>query len=350
MARMIDLSSHANTGPDGQGVDLALAVAEACGGVERKVAQTLASDLPPVNTLCRHLEQYHGKMVRPVLVLLSGLATKGPSSDASPTVNPGLISLAAVCEMVHLATLVHDDVLDEADIRRKTQTVNRLAGNEAAVILGDYVLSAAFALCSTLGDPYISEAIGRTGMTLCAGELVQLHNRQNLSLDEKTYFELVKRKTASLISVSASLGCRLAGGPDQLQARFGAFAEKLGVAFQIQDDLLDIAGDQRVVGKSLGKDMEKGKLTLPVIHHLANAAPALRGRTLTLLNAPEHTAAQGERAALVEALGSTGSIDHARTTAERLVDEAKQDLATLPESGAKRMLLSMADAVVNRAF
>ncbi|HZW07390.1 MAG TPA: polyprenyl synthetase family protein [Phycisphaerales bacterium] len=344
MPRMMDLSSHATPGPGGDAV--AAAVAQACLDVERSVAATLASDLPPVNTLCRHLEQYHGKMVRPVLVVLSGLAT-APTTEK---VAGGLVTLAAVCEMVHLATLVHDDVLDEADVRRKTQTVNRLAGNEAAVILGDYVLSAAFALCSTLGDARISEAIGRTGMTLCAGELVQLHHRENLSLDERTYFELVRRKTSSLIAVSASLGCRLAGGPDALQARFGAFAEKLGTAFQIQDDLLDIAGDQGVVGKSLGKDMEKGKLTLPVIHHLATATPAARGRTLTLLGAPEHTPRQGERAELIESLGSTGSIDHARRTAESLVQEAKRDLDPVPESAAKRMLLSMADAVVSRAY
>lgn len=346
MARLMDLSSHVDPSPKGAAV--ALAVAQACAEVERRVSTTLTSDLPPVNALCRHLEQYHGKMVRPVLVILSGLATLAVDTDAPPTVPDSFITLAAVCEMVHLATLVHDDVLDEADIRRKTQTVNRLAGNEAAVILGDYVLSAAFALCSTLGDARIAETIGRTGMTLCAGELVQLHHRENLSLDERTYFELVKRKTASLISVSAALGCRQAGGSAEMQAGLGAFAEKLGIAFQIQDDLLDIAGDQRVVGKSLGKDVEKGKLTLPVIHHLASANPTVRGRTLALLSTTQ--ASETGRAGLVAALESTGSIDHARHTAETLVDEAKQKLASLPETGAKRMLLSMADAVVSRAY
>lgn len=338
---------------DAQGVGVA--VARACAQVEKRVAGALASDLPPVQALCKHLEQYHGKMVRPVLVVLSGLATRPePAGTPEPAVADALITLASVCEMVHLATLVHDDVLDEADVRRKTQTVNRLAGNEAAVILGDYVFSAAFALCSTLGDAKASEIIGRTGMTLCAGELVQLYHRQNLSLDEPTYFELVRRKTASLISVSAALGCRQACGTDDQQARLGTFGEKLGVAFQIQDDLLDIAGDQRVVGKSLGKDMEKGKLTLPVIHHLATASAAVRGATLQLLDsggsARPGDSPASSRDALIRALDSTGSIDHARRVAERLVDESKQELAPLPESGAKSMLLSMADAVVNRAF
>lgn len=196
MARLLDMA--AGTDP------AAGAVAAACAKVETLIASTLASDLPPVNTLARHLEKYHGKMIRPVLVGLCGLATiehlrtldhgradaDGPAQ--TPAVPDALVTLAAVCEMVHLATLVHDDVLDEADIRRQTQTVNRLAGNEAAVILGDYVLSAAFALCSTLGDSETSHRIGRTGMTLCAGELLQLHHRQNYSLDEPTYFELVR--------------------------------------------------------------------------------------------------------------------------------------------------------------
>lgn len=348
MARMMDLSSYADASPGGAAV--MLAVAQACTEVERRVSKTLASDLPPVNTLCKHLEQYHGKMVRPVLVILSGFATASSIGDDKGPVPDAAVSLAAVCEMVHLATLVHDDVLDEADVRRKTQTVNRLAGNEAAVILGDYVLSAAFALCSTLGDAVIAETIGRTGMTLCAGELVQLHHRQNLSLDERTYYELVKRKTASLISVSAALGCRLAGGDAELQTRVGAFGEKLGIAFQIQDDLLDIAGDQRVVGKSLGKDMEKGKLTLPVIHHLAAASPAVRGQTLALLASSPPASGTGGRAGLVEQLETTGSIDHARHVAETLANEAKQELASLPESAARQMLTQMADSVVTRTF
>ena len=240
-------------------------------------------------------------------------------------------------------------MLDEADVRRKAQTVNRLTGNEAAVILGDYVFSAAFALCSTLGDAETSEAIGRTGMTLCAGELVQLHHRRNLSLDEATYYELVKGKTASLISISASLGCRHAGGTDQQQARFASFGEKLGVAFQIQDDLLDIAGDQRAVGKNLGRDMAKGKLTLPVIHHLSAATPAVRGRTLLLLEAAGESAAEPDTRLLTAALQSTGSIDHARAAARRLVAEAKAELAHLPESGARQVLMSMADSVVDRS-
>ncbi|MCW5765601.1 MAG: polyprenyl synthetase family protein [Phycisphaeraceae bacterium] len=319
--------------------------------VEERIASALASDLPPVERLCRHVEKYRGKMIRPTLVALAAMACRPDEAPLDRAVTEAHIVSGAVCEMVHLATLVHDDVLDEADVRRRAATVNSLHGNEAAVILGDYLFSAAYRLCATLDTPDTTLLIGTVGMTLCAGELLQLHNRQNFSLDENTYFEIVDRKTASLIAAACRLGARHAGaGPDAAD-RFESFGRSLGIAFQIQDDLLDLTGDQAVVGKSLGKDLEKGKLTLPLIHHLASSRPEQRGRTLTLLEATSGPHQRGAAEdALAGALADTGSIDHARRTAERLVAQAKSALAPLPESPARSMLLMMADAVVTRAF
>lgn len=328
-------------------------LAEGMGLVETRMQKQLASDLPPVQRLCKHVERYHGKMIRPALVFLSGLASRG--EDRVPTVHDEkAVVIASVCEMVHLATLVHDDVLDEADTRRRTQTVNSLRGNEAAVILGDYLFSAAFNLCSQLSDQRTSLRIAEVGMTLCAGELLQLDHREDFSLDEPTYFEIVKRKTASLIGAACELGARHAGGAGgEAPARLERFGMALGVAFQIQDDLLDLTGDQAVVGKSLGKDLEKGKLTLPIIHHLASAEATQRGRTLAIL-----ADATGERfgdahtrgGLLRSALEQTGSIDHARGVAEGLVREAREAIAPLKETPAKKMLNLMADAVVTRSW
>ncbi len=334
--------------------------------VETTFDRALQSDLPPVQRLVAHLETYRGKMLRPSLVILSGLAaaTPGSSSPSSPnsslrhSIAPSLLSdahitIAAVCEMIHMATLVHDDVLDEADIRRQGATVNRLRGNEAAVVLGDYVFSAAYRLCATLPSQQAALLIGQTGMTLCAGELLQLHHRENFSIDEPTYFEIVKRKTGSLIAVACKLGAmqslgvaRLSEpGDSHLADRFEQFGLKLGVAFQIQDDLLDLTGDQGVVGKPLRKDAELGKLTLPVIHHLATATPQRRGQTLQLLEDFGPAAAKK----LLEALDSTRSIDHAHGAARELVAGAKALLKDLPESAAKATLMAMADQVVSRA-
>ncbi len=324
--------------------------------VEATFDRALASDLPPVQRLVAHLETYRGKMLRPSLVILSGLAAAAAvESSSSPSslchsITPSLpsdahITIAAVCEMIHMATLVHDDVLDEADIRRQGATVNRLRGNEAAVVLGDYVFSAAFRLCSTLESQQAALLIGQTGMTLCAGELLQLHHRENFSIDEPTYFEIVRRKTGSLIAIACKLGAMQSGATPELAERFEQIGMNLGVAFQIQDDLLDLTGDQGVVGKPLRKDAELGKLTLPVIHHLAAATPQRRGQTLHLLEDFGPAAAKK----LLEALDSTRSLDHAHAKARDLVAAAKALLKDLPDSPAKATLMAMADQVVSRA-
>ncbi len=319
--------------------------------VEQAFDRALRSDLPPVQSLVQHVESYRGKMLRPALVILSGLAARGPGAAAAPDdlVTDAHVTIAAVCEMIHMATLVHDDVLDEADVRRKGATVNRLRGNEAAVILGDYLFSSAYRLCSTLDSQSAALLIGETGMQLCAGELLQLHHRENLSIDQPTYFEIVRRKTGSLISIACRLGAMQSGADAGTAARLGDFGMCVGVAFQIQDDLLDLTGNQAVVGKPLRRDIELGKLTLPVIHHLETADPIDRGGTLSLLRDTDAYDAAAARK-LLSALQSTRSLDHASTKAHELVAQAKSLIHPLPDSPARRLLLLMADQVVGRAF
>lgn len=325
--------------------------------VEERFDAQLQSDLPAVGRLCRHVEQYRGKMLRPTLVILSGIASAQdePEGMDERGVTDSHITVAAVCEMIHMATLVHDDVLDEADTRRRGSTVNRLHGNECAVILGDYLFSAAYHLCSSLpGEAGRRTAllIGQTGMTLCAGELLQLHHRGDYSIDEATYFEIVERKTASLIAAACRLGALHASdkpmGDESAADGLEHFGRKLGTAFQIQDDLLDLVGSQSVVGKPVGKDVELGKLTLPLIHHLATAPALLRGRMLDLLSRSAGESDPARR--MVGALEETRSIEHARGCARALIDEAKGAIGGLRESAAKQMLLAMADAVIDRPF
>lgn len=328
-------------------------IADALIEVNRRFDEQLRSDLPPVSRLCQHVERYRGKMLRPTLVLACGLAAQSRTQDSGPRtqdLTPAHITLAAVCEMIHMATLVHDDVLDEADTRRRGQTVNRLHGNETAVILGDYLIAAAYHLCSQLNQPQIALRVAGVAMTLCAGELLQLSHRGDLSLDEPTYFEIVERKTGSLVALACRLGAEASGADENTARRLERFGLKAGVAFQIQDDLLDLTGRQAALGKPVGQDLAKGKLTLPFIHHLAAASPSDRGRSLLLL---ERAAAQGPdaldaAASLTRALESTGSIAHARAAAASLVTLAKSELAPLPDTPAKRLLLAMADAVIAR--
>lgn len=313
--------------------------------VERIFERQLASDLPAVNVLCRHVERYRGKMLRPTLVLLTGMALRPAARDADPSALPALGPahhvVAAVVEMIHMATLVHDDVLDEAEVRRQGATVNHLRGNEVAVMLGDFLISNAFHLCSTLDDPAINLFLGETTNTLCEGELVQLHHRENLSLDEETYLEIVRRKTAVLVGACCRLGASLSNAPPRLVEGMRRFGVALGMAFQIQDDLLDLAGRPDVVGKTLGKDLEKGKLTLPLILHLAQASPQERSEAIDLIE-------RRDTAGLLPKLIDGGAVAAARARAQSLVEEGKRELSLLPSSAARDLLAAMADAVVAR--
>src|SRR3989440_859192 len=243
--------------------------------VEQLFTEELGTDLPCVNNLVRHVSRFRGKMLRPTLVLLSGKAC-GELTDAH-------IVLATVVEMVHMATLVHDDVLDEAELRRKGATINHLRGNEAAVLLGDYLISHSFHLCSSLDSQFASRIIGRTTNQVCEGELLQIHHRNNLELDEETYFQIISRKTASLCATCCLLGAKFANASEVRISQLELFGLSLGTAFQIQDDILDIVGDANTVGKTLGTDLEKGKLTLPIIHYLRTAAAQDRARLRKIL-------------------------------------------------------------------
>ena len=299
----------------------------------------LASELSAVNTLCLHVERYRGKMLRPMLVMLSGMLFR----DADAPTSAAHHVVGAVTEMIHMATLVHDDVLDEAEVRRRGATINHLWGNEAAVMLGDYLISNAFHLCSTLGRPEINLTLGAVTNTLCEGELLQLHHRGDYAVDRATYTEIITRKTASLIGACCALGAQLAGATDEQQAMMREIGIVLGLAFQIQDDLLDLLGDESVVGKSLGRDLEKGKLTLPLIVALEASDPASRAALLRLLEARDTAGIRAH-------LDATGAIDVARTAARDAVDDASARLLTLPDSPARRLFLDLARAIVERRY
>jgi len=311
------------------------AIAPQLQAVDELFEAELRSDLPCVNVLTRHVAKFRGKMLRPTLVLLAG--------KAAGTLAPAHITIATVVEMVHMATLVHDDVLDEADMRRRGATINHLKGNEAAVMLGDYLISHSYHLCSSLGDQSAARIIARTTNHVCEGELLQLHNRDNLDLDEETYITIVSRKTASLIAASCYLGARFGGADEAAAKALEKFGLSLGIAFQIQDDILDLVGEEREVGKTLGIDVAKRKLTLPIIHFLQHAPHEHQELCRSLLGEPHSL----ER--IRNLITPSESIAYAQAKARRLVERAKQSIANLPESDTKYTLLTMADFVVDRS-
>jgi len=262
-----------------------------------------------VNAVCTELASYKGKMLRPSLLLLSWKAIR-PHSEIPQEVR----TAAGVVELIHLATLVHDDVLDEADLRRGKRTVNSLLGNEAAVMLGDYLLSSAFLLCSKIKNPELNILLGEVTNTLCAGEVVQLTNRNNVHLTLEQYYQIIRDKTASLISACCEMGSILGEGTVEQRRGLVEFGELVGTAFQIKDDLLDILEAGEVVGKPTGRDLEKGKITLPIIA-LLTKKPELKPFVREAIN-------RGDRIELGEVLESEGSIEEAFIVLNDRVDAA----------------------------
>jgi octaprenyl-diphosphate synthase len=304
--------------------------------VEQRFDEELASRLPCVGALVRHVSRFRGKMLRPTLVLLTGRAC-GRISDEH-------ITIATVVEMVHMATLVHDDVLDEAELRRKGATINHLRGNEAAVLLGDYLISHSYHLCSSLDSQFAARVIGRTTNQVCEGELLQIDNRGNVDLSEATYHEIISRKTASLIAACCLLGAKFSGMDDASAAKLERYGRSLGIAFQIQDDVLDIVGDSGVVGKTLGIDVQKVKMTLPLIHFMRHAPAEHRNLLRSLLLTADPDKLEKIRNLILP----SDSIAYARSRAADYVRDARSAVAEVLGVEARRPLELLAEYVIQR--
>lgn len=330
---MLDSVAHAS---------VAVILSDCLQETEAIFERQLASEFPAVNDLCRHVERYRGKMLRPTLVVLCGLAaSKAPTERSSITERHTMV--ACVAEMIHMATLVHDDVLDEASTRRKGATVNSLRGNETAVMLGDYLISNAFHLCSRVGEPSLNLQFGEVTNTLCEGELIQLHHRDDTSLDEATYFEIIRRKTAVLVGACCRFGASLSGASTQAVDALDRFGIAVGSAFQIQDDVLDLAGKEEVVGKSLGRDFAKGKMTLPLILLLAHGTTAERLQALDAIK-------ESDGRALRAVAERSGALDMARERAVAIVRRAREELGALAPSPVRDLLHELAERTVTREY
>ena len=319
--------------------ELVECIAPQLASVETRFHEELVSSLPCVNTLVKHVSRFRGKMLRPTLLLMVGKAT-APDRELTDA----HVTLATVVEMVHMATLVHDDVLDEAELRRKGATINHLRGNEAAVLLGDYLISHSYHLCSSLDSQLASRMIARTTNRVCEGELLQIDNRNNWDLSEETYLRIITQKTAVLCSTCCHLGARFSGASDAVIDAMELYGLSLGTAFQIQDDILDIVGDASTVGKTLGIDIDKGKLTLPMIHFLRTAPPEHQALLRSLLSSRDADKTEKIRNLILP----SHSIEYAHDRARQLVDRACGTLDLLADTDAKRALETMARFVIER--
>jgi len=290
-----------------------------------------------IGGLLEYVSGRSGKMIRPGLVLLAG-GCCGKITDEH-------IRVAATIEMIHNATLLHDDVIDEGQRRRGRPTINSLWGNESAVLLGDFLLSRVFKICAEL-EPQVAGIIAAATIRICEGELRQIVQRRNWQLSESEYIEIITEKSAALFSGCCYLGGLLAQGTEAQVQSLAAFGLNTGIAFQITDDLLDIVGDESKTGKTLGSDADKNKLTLAVIHLLREADEteknALINSYLERRNTPY------DKAALAEMLSRYGSLEYARNRAQEFVAGAVRALDGLQESDAKKALIEMARFTASR--
>lgn len=325
--------------------DLARAVAGPLEQVRCLLDRHTRDDDPQFQQLADHLAAYRGKMLRPVMLLLAARVFGEP--------NARHVTYAAAIELLHMATLIHDDVLDEAAVRRGRPAVSRLWGNEASVLLGDYLLSQAFELCGRGEDLDAIRATATASAQMCRGELAQCLRRSRWDMTEPEYFQIIELKTASLYRLCGYLGGRLAGAGEADTAALADFGWTIGVAFQIADDLLDLVGSEQQTGKTLGRDLAQGKPTLPIIHALAVAGPADQARLQELLGASAGDNGSGNTLSakgILVLLERTGSIQYAQDRARRLGAEARGRLDRLDQGPAREALERLADFVVERSW
>jgi octaprenyl-diphosphate synthase len=312
-------------------------VAEELAEVEALLKRELRSDYPFVDELVRYGCLLGGKRLRPALLLLTAKAIGG-------RVTREHITLAAVVEMIHTATLVHDDVLDEARMRRHLATVNARWDNEASVLLGDFLFTHAFYLASTLDNALGCRLIGRATNIVCEGELRQKGTRGNFEITEAEYLEIIEAKTAELTAVSCRLGALFAGASEDVVEKMDLFGRDLGIAFQISDDLLDVVGQERAIGKSLGTDLEKHKPTLPIIRALQVANTRDRQAMLEFLGGDQPSSEM-----LLNYLNRYGAIAYARQRALNFAHRALQWLSVVAPGSSRDVLAATTAFVVNRS-
>lgn len=311
-------------------------------GMERMrevLIQNVSDGSAAVRDMTDHVKRFRGKQMRAALVLLSGEATGNATEEHA--------SIAAIVEMIHLATLVHDDILDGAEVRRRVACVNQRWDNQMAVLLGDFLYARAFALSTDLSSRLCSQILSETTRRICVGEIEQSTQRYDFDLPQERYEEICGAKTASLYAAACELGARYPGGRVEVGDEMRRFGWEIGLAFQIIDDCLDVFGEAQVVGKSVGTDVEDGKVTLPILHVYRNAPESIRAKIRDVYTVP---GLENRVQSLREVCDLQPGLEYAMARAHGLVDSAVARLATLPEGPARKALEGISEFVLERKF
>jgi octaprenyl-diphosphate synthase len=305
---------------------------------ERRLDEMLQSDVEMVHQVARYMASLKGKRLRPALVVLSAKAT-GLWNDS-------VIDAGVGVEMIHAATMVHDDVVDGAATRRGKASVNAKWDDHIAVLMGDFLLARALSILVSLGNQRALAVVSHATERLSQGEMFEFQIGLQGDTREESYFGMVGDKTASLISASCKIGPLLAGAPDPVVDALGAYGECLGLAFQVADDVLDFTGDAGTLGKPVGRDLREGKITLPLIHALAAAPEEKRHRIEVLLRREENR--EEDWRDIINFVEEHHGVRSASETARRYAARAEESLRILEPSVARSILETAVHLVVDR--
>jgi octaprenyl-diphosphate synthase len=313
-------------------------IAEDMESVNELIRRRLHSEVVLINQLGQYIINGGGKRLRPLLVLLAARACGYQGSEH--------ITLAAIVEFIHTATLLHDDVVDASDLRRGRETANALWGNGASVLVGDFLYSRAFEMMVEINRMPVMDILSHTTNIIAEGEVLQLLNCHDSSTTETRYMAVIQSKTAKLFEAASQLGAVLGGMDSQLQASMAAYGMHLGTAFQLIDDVLDYRSSSKEMGKNVGDDLSEGKPTLPLIYAMNKG----NGEQAKIIRQAIESGGLDQLGAVLGAIESTGAITYTEELAQREADNAIVKLVDLPDSQFKQALFWLAKISVNRAY
>jgi octaprenyl-diphosphate synthase len=306
--------------------------------VDRVIRSHLASDVVLVNQVAEYIVGGGGKRLRPLVVVIAARAC-GYTGERHA-------EAAAIIEFIHTATLLHDDVVDGSTLRRGRDTANEIWGNEASVLVGDYVYSRAFEMMVSLNDMRIMDVMATATNKIAEGEVMQLMNANDPDTTEERYFEVIYRKTAKLFESGTQVAAILSGCGASAEAAMARYGKHLGTAFQLVDDVFDYRADPEQLGKNLGDDLAEGKPTLPLIYALKTGTPEQRA----LIRSSIEQGSAAQLAQITAAIESTGGLAYTSRLARREAALAIEALAELPDSAYKQALRELADFAVDRTY
>jgi octaprenyl-diphosphate synthase len=306
--------------------------------VEEHLERYLGSDVRLIPVIVKHLISSGGKRFRPLMLLTAADLCGYHGNRRFP--------LSAVIEFIHTATLLHDDVIDNAETRRGRPSANNVWGNSASVLVGDFLYSKCFSLMSDDGDIRIIKLMSNTTNIMAEGEVFQLMKSGDINITEEEYFTLIEKKTAVLISAASAVGAILAGAPPAHVDALAAYGMRIGKAFQLTDDTLDYVASEKEFGKAIGMDLKEGKITLPLIHALRQCPESEKNRVKDILG--RQGSQEGDVQEILSLIHKYGGIDYALNRAKELIDEGRTLMEPFRDSEAKRSMLAIADFILER--